>query len=84
MKQFLCTLEFRSGEHGVPFYHIVKARTIKAAESKIHKWLRQFYPAQFDEKDGNTYYYIGGEVAVDIKGIEPLDTDKFINFITIN
>lgn len=84
MKRFLCTLEFRSGEHGVPFYHIVKARAIKSAESKIHNWLRQFYPAQFDERDRNTYYYIGGEVAIDIKRIEPLDTDKFINFITIN
>ena len=31
MKDFLCTLEFCSGEYGVPFYQVVKARTLKSA-----------------------------------------------------
>jgi len=84
MKEFLCKLEFISGEHGVPFYHIVKARTIKSAENKIDKWLRQFYGDEFDEKDGSTYYYLGSQVAVELDGIDLLDKDNFIRFISIN
>ncbi len=84
LKEFLCKLEFHSGEHGVPFHHIVKARTIKSAGHKIDKWLKQFYPGEFDEKDANTYYYLGGEVAVELEGIDLLDKDNFIRFISIN
>lgn len=84
MKEFLCTLEFRTGEYGVPFYHIVKAANFKSAENKIQKWLKQFYPGQFDERDGNTYYYLGGEVAVEIDGINLLDKVNFLKFLSIN
>ena len=84
LKQFLCTLEFSSGEHGVPFYHIVNARNIKSAENKIGKWLKRFYENEFYEKDGSTYYYLGGEVAVELESIDLLDKDNFIRFISIN
>ena len=83
-REFLCTLEFISGEYEIIFYQIVKALTIKTAEVKIDKWLKGFYPGQFDKRVGRNYYYFNGKVAVKLDSVQMLDKDYFIQLLTIN
>lgn len=82
--EFLSTLEFISGENGIIFHRIIKAETFNTAENKINKWLKNFHPGQFIKKDGNNYYYFGGEVAVKLGKIETLNIEEFLKLITID
>ncbi len=68
---YLACLEFISGEQGQIFYHTLKARSLKDAENRFHEYLRTYY-SEKSEKDGDTYLYLDGLVAVTLLNIEKL------------
>ena len=84
IKRWLCCLEFSTGEQACIFYHIVKARSLKAAEEEIKVYLRDFYEDELDEESGWVFTYFNGMVCVNIESIEELDIERFLNFITVN
>jgi len=69
-KRYLVNFTFRSGEFEQPFCHVFEATTTKTLERKIHDYLKSY--SLYPEREGNVYYYHGGEVAVKYEGLEEI------------
>jgi len=74
-KTFLVTFEFRSGEHCQHFHHIFKAKTLSGAERQAKAYLNQ---GGNSEKDGDIYYYFGGETACTIEDVREVTSSELI------
>lgn len=71
VRYFLVDFSFRVGEYEQPFHHVFESRNTKTLERKIHHYLKTYYPEE-SERDGNIYFYFGGEVAVEYEGWEEI------------
>lgn len=54
-----------------PFHKVFEARTKRTLERRIHNYLRTYYPGK-SAREGNVYFYFGGEVAVEYEGWEEI------------
>ena len=72
--RFLASCEFNSGVYGQPFYITGYAKNVIAFETKLKKYLRNYYgqgECKYNEADGS-YEYMDGEVSVTVTNVEEM------------